>query len=595
MDKTTIYVMTHKKFPEPEDPIYVPLHVGAALHDPLPYLSDATGSHISEKNPHYCELTGLYWMWKNDHESDIVGLCHYRRYFMDRDGNLLDEKFIRETLSRFDMIITPRLCLKNTTIEQHYCSNHNSEDLVQTACAIKKLCPEYLAEYERILSGNWEYFANMFICKKSLIDKYCEWLFAIMDEVEKNLDITDYDDYNQRVFGFISERLLTVWAVHNRLAVRENDIEEMSPRWELTDGAVKLAKQGNIEGLYTYLMSKKSLAMDIIEEKHDYHMRIQNLYALADSVFEKKGTGEIQALWRFAILRMYMGFNYPYEYFELIDKLWRQSDIGTLILGSEYGLHGIDLGLLTNQLSFCMTSLDISADRRILEYIYRISAPGRLKKMILILGEYSLYDVMTDTELGKSLFYGVVEPVINKEMKSRKWFFLPKGIVSDEEKSLIETACRKIVMEGGNFFNSRYTRDDNRDEKYKCLHWQEASGEERIKYARMRAEEHNKLSENTKMTPKLIEDLGKIAESCAKNGTELVVVIPPFTEEYENAVDPSMKERLFSELDALPYPLHLFDLNDKMWEGIFEDVDFYDMDHLNDAGAAKFTEIIKQF
>ena len=55
-----ILVAAHKKYWMPEDPVYLPLHVGAEGKADLGYTKDNTGDNISLKNPHYCELTGLY-------------------------------------------------------------------------------------------------------------------------------------------------------------------------------------------------------------------------------------------------------------------------------------------------------------------------------------------------------------------------------------------------------------------------------------------------------------------------------------------------------------------------------------------------------
>ncbi len=77
-----ILVTMHKPYRVPEDAMYLPIHVGAALHSKvLPGVQrDDEGDNISEKNPLYCELTGLYWAWKNL-DADYVGIAHYRRHF----------------------------------------------------------------------------------------------------------------------------------------------------------------------------------------------------------------------------------------------------------------------------------------------------------------------------------------------------------------------------------------------------------------------------------------------------------------------------------------------------------------------------------
>ncbi|MBP5744203.1 MAG: DUF4422 domain-containing protein, partial [Oscillospiraceae bacterium] len=77
--KTIVIVATHKEYPMPVDPLYLPVQAGRALHAPLAYTGDDTGENISGKNKNFCELTCLYWAWKNL-DADAVGHCHYRRY-----------------------------------------------------------------------------------------------------------------------------------------------------------------------------------------------------------------------------------------------------------------------------------------------------------------------------------------------------------------------------------------------------------------------------------------------------------------------------------------------------------------------------------
>ena len=50
MKNIKIYIMAHKAFEVPENQIYIPMQVGAALHDRLDYVGDDSGDHISAKN-----------------------------------------------------------------------------------------------------------------------------------------------------------------------------------------------------------------------------------------------------------------------------------------------------------------------------------------------------------------------------------------------------------------------------------------------------------------------------------------------------------------------------------------------------------------
>ena len=116
--QTAIYVMTHKAFTPPPDPLYIPLHVGRAAassysrdekSSPLSFcVGDNTGDHISEKNCYYSELTGMYWVWKNSH-AKVVGTCHYRRYLLNEQGKLFTEAQILSLLQQYDVITTKEL------------------------------------------------------------------------------------------------------------------------------------------------------------------------------------------------------------------------------------------------------------------------------------------------------------------------------------------------------------------------------------------------------------------------------------------------------------------------------------------------------
>lgn len=232
-----IYVATHKLITTmPSDPVYVPLHVGAALHQSLPYQGDDTGDNISNKNPNFCELTGHYWIWKNSKE-DIVGLVHYRRYFVDfpgyvlklmtgRNVRFLSEKYIRKALSSYDAIVSTKGFSpksKGNLIEA-YGGSHHKKDILETEKVIKELFPEYGDAFDHVFSNLAFYPANMIICRKDTFDSYCQWLFPVLFEVERRIDISSYNDYQKRVYGFLSERIFYVWLYHNKLRLCERHI-----------------------------------------------------------------------------------------------------------------------------------------------------------------------------------------------------------------------------------------------------------------------------------------------------------------------------------------------------------------------------------
>ncbi len=219
-----IYIATHKEFNVPNKDGYVPIQVGAKMNEPLPYIKDDTGNNISEKNKNYCELTALYWIWKNKKE-DIVGLTHYRRYlynniFSIKENNLLSCKKIEKILNRYDMILPKSLKMKNT-IEEQYVHSHIVNDLRKCKPIIHEIYPEYEDDFEKVLKRKKMYAYNMFITKREYFEEYMEWLFNILSRLEKQIDISGYSEYNQRVYGFLAERLLNVWVEKNKLKIKE--------------------------------------------------------------------------------------------------------------------------------------------------------------------------------------------------------------------------------------------------------------------------------------------------------------------------------------------------------------------------------------
>ncbi|WP_405384253.1 DUF4422 domain-containing protein [Phascolarctobacterium sp.] len=220
-----ILVATHKNYWMPEDVVYLPLHVGREGKNDLGYVGDNTGDNISTKNSMYCELTGMYWAWKNL-KCDYIGLCHYRRYFCfpsvsgnpdSRKENVFQKEKYEQLLKNNDIILPFKSKVSKKTVKEQYCASHYGRDLEVTRDVVGELYPEYIDSFDSFMSNRKMFFFNMFVMNKKLFDEYCTWLFAILFEVEKRTDISNYDTYQSRVYGFLSERLFNVWVAHKKL------------------------------------------------------------------------------------------------------------------------------------------------------------------------------------------------------------------------------------------------------------------------------------------------------------------------------------------------------------------------------------------
>ena len=77
---------------------------------------------------------------------------------------------------------------------------------------------------------------NMFIMRRDHLDAWCTWLFDVLFELERRLDISSYSANDARVFGFVSERLLDVWIETERLPYRDIPFVFMEDQNWLTKG-----------------------------------------------------------------------------------------------------------------------------------------------------------------------------------------------------------------------------------------------------------------------------------------------------------------------------------------------------------------------
>lgn len=217
------------------------------------FTGDDTGDNISNKNNYYSELTGLYWVWKNTN-SKIVGSCHYRRYFtfgnepflyqakrllyylvglhQKRHGliytsnvefwknRIIKSDEINSLLNTYDAIFPERRIL-NYSIANHYKRYHNETDLIVLKKIVTELYPDYTEAFNFSMAGNRLFANNMFIMPRDRFEKLMEWLFPILFRFEKTSEMQNFKGYQERIFGFLSERLITVWVEHNKLNYKE--------------------------------------------------------------------------------------------------------------------------------------------------------------------------------------------------------------------------------------------------------------------------------------------------------------------------------------------------------------------------------------
>ncbi len=245
-----IVIAVHKPYWMPEDPVYMPLHVGKEGKADIGFQGDDTGDTISSKNGTFCELTGLYWAWKNL-RADYVGLVHYRRYFTKREvhnisarkAQILQRQDWESLLSANLVIVSDKRKYYIETNRSKYNHAHPREGLDMTEEIIKEKYSEYTESFTIVMNRTWAHMFNMFVMRRDLFNSYCEWLFSILFELEKRLDISSFDAYNTRVFGFVGERLLDVWLEKNKISYKEQNVSYMEKQNWIKKGGLFLKRK----------------------------------------------------------------------------------------------------------------------------------------------------------------------------------------------------------------------------------------------------------------------------------------------------------------------------------------------------------------
>lgn len=252
-----VAVATHKPYPMPQDDIYMPLHVGAALHPEIcpEMVGDDTGDNISRRNGYYSELTGLYWLWKNNHAA-YKGLVHYRRqlgtpnivkrvFTQDRFARIISGEEVRAILQFNDIIVAKQRNYYIETVYSHYAHTFHAEQFDCCRDVLVDLAPNYVDAWDHLMRSRGAHIFNMFIMSQSKFDAYCAWMFPILFELERRLNPAKYDAFQARYLGRVSERLLDPWLQTNNYAFVELPVISPEPvNWWKKGKGFLMAKFG---------------------------------------------------------------------------------------------------------------------------------------------------------------------------------------------------------------------------------------------------------------------------------------------------------------------------------------------------------------
>ncbi len=264
MSDIKILIAAHKESELPKNELFLPIEVGAANRKQhlKGYQRDDIGDNISKKNPNYCELTAIYWGWKNLN-CDFLGIFHYRRFYsfsekrypVSKDGRkmirwpaatqgrfsefgLLDEEKMREVIEANDLVVaesqnvrkiyTPRNRRRGNVLK-HYIDHEDCiikmRDLNLALEIASEKFPEVAPYINKYMHQKMYLGYNMWIAKKAIYDEICDFMFSVLFEVEKKINIRHYGAQMSRVYGYLAEVLSSAYIYYIR-QTREISVAE---------------------------------------------------------------------------------------------------------------------------------------------------------------------------------------------------------------------------------------------------------------------------------------------------------------------------------------------------------------------------------
>jgi len=183
---------------------------------------------IESPPQNYSELWVHKKIWK-EQPADAVGIFHCRRY-LDFSRPILEPPFPEKRplpyricrspkeivwtkektetlLQKFD-VIAPIAERTGLTVRERFgrYPNHRLQDLDLACRILLKQRPDFAHAAEHYLSGDREYYGNLFFMRWSFFDRYCQILFPVLEEFEAQAKSPP-----PRAPGYLGERIFGIY------------------------------------------------------------------------------------------------------------------------------------------------------------------------------------------------------------------------------------------------------------------------------------------------------------------------------------------------------------------------------------------------
>lgn len=387
--------------------------------------------------------------------------------------------------------------------------------------------------------------------------------FNFKNELENEYDINVYF-YGKDNFGIIDNNLLKL------------PIKRIYSKPQLNKIA---SKRKNNKKIYNIILLGEEVLFKntFFDEAFYYSEIVESIYSIVEGLYK---------------------CNYNLKYLENSLKECDKGNVDTIIVGNSYSLVGIEENLLEGN------SINLSMHSQDLYYAFKmartaISNNTNIKKCIFGISYYVLRHDLSkgrssySENMIKNVYYPLFKDIHNSTLNNIQYpnrlsdldvDFLIKSIF--DINKIEEYFDVKIYSKNKRYYN------DTVNPRQNYTNWMGSSETDKEIVGKNRADLHNKLFKYEDTKEEYSKLFYEFFNFLKEYNVEPIVVVFPTTEYYSKNISIEFKEEFKTVINSLEEKaIQVIDL--RKYNNEFNNLDFGDSDHLNEAGAIKATKYIK--
>ena len=152
-------------------------------------------------------------------------------------------------MQKYDLVLPKqrRYFIESLYTQYAHSAYGHEKDLRLLREVIAERQPDYAQAFDTVLSRTHAHMFNMFIMRWDHFNQYCKWLFSILLEFDKRVDVTNYSPMEKRAAAYLGERLLDVWIEKQKPHYCELPVMFMEKQNWLKKGGIFLLRKMNGE------------------------------------------------------------------------------------------------------------------------------------------------------------------------------------------------------------------------------------------------------------------------------------------------------------------------------------------------------------